>query len=194
MQPLHPRVVQSRPCRPFSILDGMVLVAATAVGIVLARSIFEDAVRMPSSPMWLARPITFFCLPWTLAFVNIRLHAPRRSLHRIMVQPGMAACTAVAVVTAIDIASWVIYWTTLDSQHARDMLARYWRGHSHHAGLAVVATWLGLRLGRYWRPEPGWIDRLGWVLGLIWVLTLLCDWRFGRWTFDAIHLLRSGLR
>ena len=102
MSPLHPQVIQSRPCRPFSILDGMVLVAATAVGIVLARSIFDDAVRMPSSAMWVARPITFFCLPWILAVVGIRLRAPRRRLHMIMVQPGMAACTAVAIVTAID--------------------------------------------------------------------------------------------
>jgi hypothetical protein len=30
------------------------------------------------------------------------LRAPRRRLHMIMVQPGMAACTAVAIVTAID--------------------------------------------------------------------------------------------
>ena len=183
-----------RPCRPFSILDGMILVAAIAAGLVLARSIFSDALRVPHNPMWASRPISYFLLPWTLAVVPIRLRSPRPSLRRLMVQPGMAACVAVSVVTAIDVASWGIYWATLDSPNATDMLAGYWRGHSHHLGLAVAASWLSLVFGRFWRAERGWIDRLGRLLGLLWLLTLMCDWRFGRWTFNAIFLIRRGMR
>ncbi len=122
----------------------------------------------------------------------VTLTAP--SLRGLMVQPGMAACAAVSVVTAIDVASWGIYCVALDSATATNMLPGYWRGHSHHLGLAVAASWLSLLFGRFWRAERGWIDRLGRLLGLLWLLTLMCDWRFGRWTFNAISLIRRGMR
>lgn len=178
-----------RRCRPFTILDAMILVGASAAGLALARTIFNDALTMPHSPMWVARPITYFLLAWTLALIPLRLRRPRPPLRRLMVQPGMAACCAVAIVTAIDAISWTIYGAQLDPQHARQMLARYWRGHSQHPGPAVALTWLGLALSRRWRPEPGWLDRLGRAVGALWLLTLLCDWRFGRWAFNITYRL-----
>jgi hypothetical protein len=47
-------------------------------------------------------------------------------------------------------------------------------------------------LSRRWRPEPGWIDRLGRVIGALWLLSLLCDWRFGRWTLNLTYRLWMG--
>jgi len=167
----------------------MILVGASAAGSALARTILNDALVMPRTPMWVARPITYFLLAWTLAFIPLRLRRPRPPLRRLMGQPGMAACCAVAIVTAIDATSWTIYGMQIDPQHAREMLARYWRGASQHPGPAVAVTWLGLALSRRWRPEPGWIDRLGRVVGVLWLLTLLCDWRFGRWTINLTYRL-----
>ncbi len=136
--------------------------------------------------------LTFFLLALTLGFLPLRLRRPRPPLRRLMCQPGMAACCAVAVVTLVDATSWAIYWAKLDPQNADAMLARYWRGHSHHPGIAVAATWLGLLLSRRWRPEPGWVDRSGRLIGVLWLLTLLCDWRFGRWTFNLTYRLWTG--
>jgi hypothetical protein len=178
-----------RRCRSFVILDAMILVGASAAGLALARTILQDALTMPHSPMWVARPITYFLLAWTLAFIPLRLRQPRPSLRRLMVQPGMAACCAVAIVTAMDAISWTIYGMQLEPRHVRDMLARYWRGASPDLGPAVALTWLGLVLSRRWRPEPGWLDRFGRVIGVLWLLTLLCDWRFGRWTFNITYRL-----
>ena len=165
----------------------MILVAATGVGLVLAKTIIGDAISMPRSPMWVARPITYFLLAWTLAFIPLRLRRPRPTLSRLMLQPGMAACCAVAVVTLMDGISWGIYGLKIDPKYATSMVSRYWRGVSDHLGPAVVATWLGLFLSRRWRPEPGWIDRLGRVIGWLWLLTLLADWRFGRWVFNLTY-------
>jgi hypothetical protein len=184
--------MRRRRCRPFTILDAMILVGASAVGLALARTILKDALMMPRSPMWVARPITYFLLSWTLAFIPLRLRRPRPPLHRLMDQPGMAACCAVAIVTAIDVISRAIYVLLLEPPHAREMLARYWRGNSQHLGPAVAVTWLGLFLSRRWRPEPGWLDRIGRVIGVFWLLTLLCDWRFGRWTFLITYRIWKG--
>lgn len=178
-----------RRCRPFTILDAMILVAATAVGLALARTIVGDAIMMPRSPMWVARPITYLLLAWTLAFLPLRLRNPRPPLRRLMRQPGMVACAAVAVVVLIDATSWGTYWAKAGPRTAGLMLERFWRGHSQHPGPAVAVAWLGLALGRRARPEPGWIDRIGRFIGVLWLLTLACDWRFGRWISDFLYRL-----
>jgi hypothetical protein len=38
-----------------------------------------------------------------------------------------------------------------------------------YLGLAVLASWLTLRAGGWWRAEPSWIDRLGRALGVLWI-------------------------
>ena len=179
-------------CRRFSILDGMILVAATAVGLVLARTIFGDAVTLGANVINISRPITYFLLAWTLAVLTIRLRQPHPSLRRLVCQPGMAACLAVATVTAVDATAWAIYWAQLESRHATEMLARYWRGYHERPGLVVAAVWLGLLLSRRWRPEPGWIDRLGRLIGGLWLLTLLFGHQCGRWMFVFLHWVRHA--
>lgn len=181
--------MRRRRDRPFSILDGMILVAATGVGLALGKTIIHDVQSMPVHPMWIARPVSYFLLAWTLAFLPIRLRRPRPSRRRLFLQPGMAACIAVAVVAAVDGLSWAYYWGKFGSDGPSQMLERFWRGHSQHPGPAVGLCWLGLVISRRWRPEPTWIDRLGRFLGFLWILTLLCDWRFGRWTFNLTYRL-----
>jgi hypothetical protein len=41
---------------------------------------------------------------------------------------------------------------------------------AHHAGWAVVVSWLTLALIGRWRPEPSWVDRWGRVLGFTWIV------------------------
>jgi hypothetical protein len=170
----------------------MILVAATGLGLALAKNIIGDALLLPTSPMWVSRPITYFMLAWSLAFLPIRLRRPRPSRRLMLTQPGMAACGAVALITMIDAFFWVSYWTRIDQNPSTAMLQNYWRVNSHHLGTAVGLTWSGLILSRRWRPEPNWIDRLGRFLGCLWLLTLLCDWRFGRWTFNLTYRLATS--
>ena len=172
-------------------MDAMIIIAAIAVGLGLGRTIIGDAISMPSSPMWVARPITYFLLACTLAYLPLRLRGPRPSLRHLTRQPGMVACVAVAVVVTIDVVSSAIYWAKAGPMYRSMMLELFWRGNSHHPAAAVAAAWLGLALSRRWRGERGWIDRMGRVFGVLWLITLACDWRFGRWTMALLEPLWS---
>jgi hypothetical protein len=181
--------MQRRWQRRLTILDATILVGASAVGLALAKASVDYAPRMPLASMYFARPISYFVLPLTFALIPLRLRRPRPPLDRIMLQPGMAACSAVAIVTAIRLVAWATCelprWTEL----AASTVPRFWNGDSNHPGAAVAMTWLGLALSRWWRPERSWIDRLGRFIGVLWLLTLLTDWRFGRWTFNITYRL-----
>ena len=181
-------MTRRRRCRRISILDVMILVAGSAVGLALARTLGGDPATIT---ILLSRPGSFFLLAQTFAYLPIRLRRPRPTLRRLIGQPGLAACLAVAIVAAIDAASWGIFWSKLNPEDARAMVARYWRLSHEHPGPAVAATWLGLVLSRRWRPEPGWIDRVGRLIGALWLLTLLLDWDYARW---AILLFRRLTR
>ena len=178
--------MRRRRCRRISILDVMILVAASAIGLTLARTLVGDARSILNLLVW---PASFFLLGPTLAFLAIRLRGPRPTIRRLTCQPGMAACCAVAIVTAIDAISWGVFWLKLKPEDAQFMLARFWRLSRENPGPAVAATWLGLVLSRRWRPEPGWIDRIGRLIGVLWLLTILLDWEYNRW----IILLIRGL-
>jgi hypothetical protein len=37
-------------------------------------------------------------------------------------------------------------------------------------GLAVSVSWMTMLVGRRWRAEPSWVDRLGRSLGVFWIM------------------------
>jgi hypothetical protein len=41
---------------------------------------------------------------------------------------------------------------------------------AHHAGWAVMVSWLTLALTSRWHPERSWVDRWGRVLGCTWIV------------------------
>ena len=163
----------------------MILVAAAAIGLVLARATIDHIFWMSTGFRKYAGPISGFLVGLTLAYVPIRLRRPRPALRRLVRQPGVTACFAVLLVMALDGAVWVLYCL----KHAYPLvqyLPNYWRGNSEHIAPAVTAVWLGMLLSRRWRPESGWIDRLGRVIGFAWLLYLLFGWPFSRWLFVLI--------
>jgi hypothetical protein len=185
--------MRRRRCRPFKILDAMILVAATAGGLALGRKMSEDPVWVYFSPSLSAWPATCFLLVWTVSFLLMRLWSPRPSLRRLMCQPGMAACCAVVVVTMIAVIATACAWVLRDLSVATAIHTEHWSDHSPHVGQAVALTWLGLLLSRRCRVEPGWIDRFGRAIGVLWLLMLLTDWRFGRWMLVAVGVLRGWM-
>lgn len=166
----------------------MILIGASAVGLAAARSMSDDLWRFGTSPIWVARPFTLFLLALTSGFIPLRLRQPRPSINRTMIQPGMAACSAVTVVVAFDVVSWATYEVPRWEQHASTAVLRFWRLHSDHPGPAVATIWFALVVTRWWRAERTWLDRLGRVIGTLWLLSLLVDWRFGRWMLALIGL------
>jgi hypothetical protein len=173
----------------------MILIGTTAAGLALARTMLDGATRMRRDPMWIVGTITYLLLVWTAGFLVLRLREPRPALHRLICQPGMAACTAALLVTAIDTITWAIHWALLDPRNEllRMLLPPvYWPAHSHHVGQAVAIAWLGILLSRRWRPEPGWIDRFGRLTGVLWLLTMLLDSRLIGWASATLRFWMGG--
>jgi hypothetical protein len=167
----------------------MILIGTTAAGLALARTMLDNTTRMRGDPMWIVETIIYLLLVWTAGFLILQLREPRPSLSRLIRQPGMAACTAALLVTAIDTITWTIHWAMLDPKNELLRLLLppvYWPAHSHHVGQAVAVTWLGILLSRRWRPEPGWIDRFGRLIGVLWLLTMLLDSRLTGWALQTV--------
>jgi hypothetical protein len=104
----------------------------------------------------------------------------RPRLARIMCQPGAVACvTAVTFSVTTSLVSWPIRnlaflsvpkIPSLLSQAERSSLTFAICRLNVGIGYAVFASWLILAMGRRWRPEPGWIDRLGRLMGIAWIV------------------------
>jgi hypothetical protein len=175
-----------RSPRKFTILDGMILVAAVACGFALRRlttGIFNGGVfeslnwlgRNAIEPMRAAMP---FLATLTPAVLLIRLRRPRPALWRLARQPGMAACCAAILSmppTLLALARENRAVVEGESEvFPPDWVARIFllEEGAVMAGLWVLAAWAALMLGGRRRPERGWIDRLGRVVGLGWLLAL----------------------
>jgi hypothetical protein len=194
--------------RKFTLLDGIVLIAATAVALVPARYLSEGVRERLVPNDWSGASLSrsavccyFLSLPflvaWSAALWVLRMRKPRPRSWRLYRQPGTAACTAIVVSVMLRVVrDGFIVWDPLGVVANR--WARAWLGFfliGEVAGVqestlafGVPFVWLILWLGRACRPEPSWIDRAGRVLG-VWciVLSLVFDWgsRMGYNLIDA---------
>ena len=51
--------MQRRRCRPFTTLDGMLLIGTTAAGLALARAMLDHTTRMRRDPTWIVATINY---------------------------------------------------------------------------------------------------------------------------------------
>jgi hypothetical protein len=163
--------------RRFSVLDAMILVAATALGLGGIRGCSPEFYSyqytpIPSPPWlrWLAVVLSnwaFYLSPlpaaWTLAALVLRLRSPRPPLRRLMRQPGTVAGVAATILILIGV---VHYLLDLHNPSLHDVPFEY---TSFSLGSGVVAAWSVLALSMRWRAERSWIDRLGRVMGAYWI-------------------------
>jgi hypothetical protein len=190
--------IATRP-RRFTLADAMVLVAATAVGLALARafsgmvfptsSSFLYGGAVPGPLPGLAPLSRRIVLGWpvvamaTLALVGLRLRRPRPPGRRLFAPPGVSACMVAAAVMALEALSTASLSIPgffkaplpgtlaglLEDGRVRQM---WWTVHATVAdsvSYAVIAWWLAMALARRWRPERSWIDRAGRAVGLLWI-------------------------
>jgi len=109
------RTPQNRRC---TLLDAMVLVAATAIGLSLARTYSREALNnnlegYPSLPkvllsIW-AAIVAVLPVPamWSIALFGLGLRQPRPALRRLVRQPGIVAAGAVTLVAAIRLVGFI---------------------------------------------------------------------------------------
>jgi hypothetical protein len=184
-------------------LDVMIITACAAVAFFLMRQCWPRSGGFSPHAVreWANATLGVTLLPWSVAFLVIRLIPPRPGRERLMCQPGMAACCAALVVIACGIFARIL--PGLRNQFVSpsrpglrvfDFLDNFWYVYQLPVGPAVAMVWLGLVLAGRWRPERGWIDRFGRVLGVLWITFVLFQWQFGRWTSSLAMLLAPLLR
>ena len=115
-----------------------------------------------------------FIAGMTLALIPIRLFGPRPRWHRLAHQPGLLASGAAglamaivglpAIVVAAALgAGWMETLAWLPDEENMALLAKF-------GGMAVTASWMTLLVGRRWRAESSWVDRLGRAIGVCWIV------------------------
>lgn len=113
----------------------------------------------------------------TLAVIPIRLLGSRSKWCRLTHQPGLLAACAVAVtmalaglpVVVVEVAFGAGWMETLEWAFDEDNVTLV----TKYGGLAVSASWMTLLVGRRWRAESSWVDRLGRGLGICWIVAAL---------------------
>ncbi len=180
------------PQRTFTLVDLVILGTATAAGFAIFRALRIDLPihDRPLGESWPSRiadqgllALVPFLITWTLAFPLIRLRSPRRPFRRLVRQPGMAGCLAAAAAILYEFG-----WYALVAR-VRGLQIAIGTGHLPNFGpflrfygdlvsLWVAAAWMVLALGRWWRPERGWVDSLGRLLCLAWFVMKLIEIAF----------------
>jgi hypothetical protein len=179
-----------RAIRRFSLLDAMIVIAATGIGITIIRPFFRAMPVVPiSSGMtsatpigsatyshwlshWLTRAspvVGMWCLALLIASLS-RRGVRRRRLFRM---PGITASCTLWIVSlggtwgSIRANSWL--FTRPDPAAIYEL----WDEAAELAGPSIFAVWIIQALAGSWRPAPTWIDRVGRLAGLYWIVTYL---------------------
>jgi hypothetical protein len=196
-QPPGP-VMSARERRTITLFDLMMVVAATAIGLSLAQFGWQRKIAGGWISTWPVSakysvggyPSTRWVVPiagrvgpflpclvaWTGAFLVIRLRSPRPRRRRLLRQPGLVAAVVALSILTIE---WTLFFGSakLDGRFnwssAESINVFFANGQillAHHAGWAVVASWLTLVLIGQWHPERSWVDRGGRILGCTWII------------------------
>jgi hypothetical protein len=172
--------MNSAPRRSITIADVMILVAATAGGSALSKTV--DFSQHPSSG-WgeiINRCMTAdmrtypFLLSWAPTVLILGLVPPRPRLRKIFRQPGMVACGSATLAIAIELIPTVVLGPTIGVEYAikkglHHTLPVLVLSCARYACFSIVGAWATLALSRTWRRGRTWIDRLGTVLGIAFI-------------------------
>jgi hypothetical protein len=178
--------------RSFHLRDGLILIAAIAIGFAAARRALRHfasdrypvlvgpfATRLFYGLLY-ATPIIIACSTATLLLAGLR----RRPLRRLSRQPGfMANAGGLAGVIAV-LAPGLIETAVAagrDPESAAMLFGkRYVLVLSYSSVPYVWCFVLGAVLPSIlrgeWRPRPEWLDRLGWLLGSMWCIMATLLW------------------
>jgi hypothetical protein len=165
-------------CRPFSIADAMIFIAATACSFFLLRTLSEQELwdtdpkselgpKIASNIDMACAIASAFAMSWTIAWLIVRIRRPRPSRRYLCRQPGMVACLSASLAMLI-YSAWEIGINIFHGSSSCYVGMLFW--FTERIGIAVMATWFVFAVGGLMRRERGWIDRSGTLLGSFWVM------------------------
>ncbi|QDV33067.1 hypothetical protein [Tautonia plasticadhaerens] len=170
--------------RRFTILDALVLVAATAFGLALMREtkgLPPGRVSATQGAIDLAVVYAIYysssmLIVWSLAAVAQAERRPRPPLGDLLRSPGFIAVASallgVAVVALPSAGLSVLRPSTPGGTFPLALSRRL----STDVGHFVIGAALPMAFYGRWLPRRTWVDRLGWAVGLLWVALLLLYW------------------
>ncbi len=175
------------PSRRFRLLDGILLIAATALGLSWSRAIEFEFVPWDYSVdrligwfredgvfvVWKLIDPVVIC--WMGMLVILRLASPRPRGRRLGRQPGFVACLAGSLTIAAILLGHVAERQLSKDENYMPSVVRVSIPFVYYFAQAVSFTiggaWLTLWLTGAWRAEKFWIDRSGRLVGAWWLIT-----------------------
>jgi hypothetical protein len=172
------------PIRCLTLADLIILVAASAVGVLILRTAHGGrtvSLFGPLVPPWsfqIGTEVSPFLISTAAGLLISRLAQPRPPWRRLFRQPGLVAC----LVILADLAIGIIFnfgrsWIETLKLPGVNFTFDWYMDVSWSSGMEVALAWTILALARAWRPEPSWIDRAGRCLGglaiVLWIATRL---------------------
>ncbi len=169
----------------FSLIDAMVLVAATAVGLALGRTVCRQP--EPGSH-FLADLVEWgvsVALTWSIAILALNLTRYRTTRRELACRPGFTAVVTICIDRVLEFVFYAlplgpfgglidVDFQSLDSvaswlmQLISASVTNVVPGGSSNG--IVAAVWLSTGMAGCWRAENSWIDRTGRALGVFWLL------------------------
>ncbi len=169
--------------RRITLLDLLILIAATALGLALLRICMsglraQTLSRRPGSLAisYITAAETYasaLMAPWSVALLVLSLREPRPPVHRLARRQGFIACaaptTGLVLCLTLHLTQSAMVKLTLDA-------GSIWRitdTFAIYASLMVGGAWLAFSLGARWRNETNWVGWAGRILGIGWISLLL---------------------
>ncbi len=178
----EPNATRGPRSRPFTLIDGMILIALTAVSFWLFKEqgYFQDqddvityTIRRDVSRILdFLHIATDFMVPLTPSWLILRFRRPRPHRRRLGHQPGLVACVAATV--AMSIAASANLTESFVHHHPTSIANIFWRC-GKPCGYAVLGSWSASALFGPPRREPGWIDATGIGIGVAWIVVMLAS-------------------
>lgn len=165
-----------RRCRPFTIADGMLLVAAVAIASALVGRFLPMLGRVDLRDPRFGLFLLLFMLPPAFliplgAFqVAVRLRRPRPMRARLVHPPGFVACIGASASLLAVLASLVA--ENLGASRSAFLGLRsfgVWLQLADAGAGGALGGWLWLAIRGRRSVERGWIDALGRAVGALWV-------------------------
>jgi len=164
-----------KPCRPFTIADGMVLVAATAGGFALLRWYLGDLQANGGLNGATYRVLGAVCplIAWTLALAALGLRHPRPTLRRLAGRAGPGAVLAIGSVSLLVMTPFLAARLTWRNRFGIAPGFDLVFVLVHMGGSIALGHGALLILARRFRAGRGWIDLSSLLVALLWVALLV---------------------
>ena len=188
------RIGSPRGTRRFTLLDAMVLTAASAVAFGIVRGVaVRSSTGVPAWGVVLALLIAWL-VAWTPATLALRLRRFRPTVRKLCRTPGFAATLVASAILALAVLAIALlgliravrrYPPGAPPGEADPM---WWMGVGLHfvvlVGPAIIGAWLVLAITGRRRPSRDWLDTLGRVLGTAWIVVFVihCCVRLAPWS------------